>query len=92
LPISQAFFCFDEKRQLLQSLHCFSRLFILVERGRNITLAYTSQIVVMKNQRQWAVENDRVAYNGLIQVAELGLPLAFSSGYKINIRREAREQ
>ncbi len=46
----------------------------------------------MKNQRQWAVENDRVAYNGLIQVAELGLPLAFSSGYKINIRREAREQ
>jgi hypothetical protein len=36
-----------------------------VGRGRNIILAHTSQIAVMKNWRKWAVETNRLAYNGI---------------------------
>jgi hypothetical protein len=75
LAISQALFCFDQKRPLLQSLHCFSLLSILVGRGRNIILAYTFRIMGMKNRQIWVVENDRLAYNGLMKF----LPLFFIS-------------
>jgi hypothetical protein len=34
-------------------------------RGRNIILAYIYRTVAMKNRRKWAVENDRLASNGL---------------------------
>jgi hypothetical protein len=65
LLISQTLFCFDHRRQLLHSLHCFSLLFILVVRVRNVIPAYVSQIGAMKSQRKCAVENHCSAYNGL---------------------------
>ncbi len=86
MPISQALFCFDKKLQLSQSLHCFSLLSILVGRGRNIILAYNSQILAMKNRRKWAIENDRLAYNGLKK--ENKETLRDNLQHRIHVKRE----
>ncbi len=66
-------FLFWPTQQLLESLHCFSLLSILVGRGRNITLAHTSQIVAWKNQRKWAFVTDGLTYNGLTDFRNFGL-------------------